>query len=58
MLIEQGGDQVLLDLILHQDTNSCVVNLCRMVICTLVHKKFLSNATVERLRSAGICIDV
>ena len=58
MLIEQGGDQVLLDLILHPDTNSCVVNLCRMVINTLVHKKFLSNAMVEKLRGSGIGIDV
>jgi hypothetical protein len=56
MLIEQGGDLVLLDLIRDSKTNQCVLTLCGLVIATLAQKKFLSPAMIDGLQGTGITI--
>jgi hypothetical protein len=50
MLIEQGGDLVLLNLIRHPDTNSCVLALSEMVIFVSVQ----FNKKVEIFNTVNI----
>jgi hypothetical protein len=56
MLIEQGGDLVLLDLIRDPGTKGCVLELCGQVVATLAQKKFLSNAMLDGLKGTNVSI--
>jgi hypothetical protein len=56
MLIEQGGDLVLLELIRHPGTNISVLTLCQMVVKTLAQKKFLSPTMVEGLSGTSLSV--
>lgn len=58
MLIEQGGDQILLKLLIHPHTDSVVLKLCKMVVNTLEEKKFLSGILMEGLKGTEISINV
>lgn len=52
MLVEQGGDLLIMELFVNIKTHTSVAQLCRLVIDILADKKFLTLAMQDGLKSA------
>ena len=56
MLVEQGGDDIILQLISHEDTKATVVRFCGLILATLSENAFLTLAMQVKLRNANVTI--